>query len=163
MGWTKGKLIDKAFGEIGLKSFDVNLDVDVRLDGLDRLDSLMAYLDGKGVHLGYPMSVSDNDSTVGQDSNIPAYAVDTVVAMLALRLAPGYGKIVTPETKATADNGLNLLTGISAFPQQQQLPGTMPRGSGNKPWRYENGSFMPTPSDDPLIISQGGDLDILTE
>ncbi len=163
MGWTKGKLVDKAFGEIGLKSFNVNLDVDVRLDGLDRLDSLMAYLDAKSIRLGYPMSVSDSDSTVGQDSNIPAYAVDAVVAMLAMRLAPGYGKTVTPETKQAADNGFNMLSGMSSFPQQQQLPATMPRGAGNKPWRYETGPFMPTPSDDPLTISQGGDLDILTE
>ncbi len=161
MGWTKGDLVEKAFGDIGMKSFNSNLDPDVMNDGLRTLDMLMAFLDSKTVHLGYPMPSSPGESRLVTESNLPDYAIEPVVAMLAVRLAPGYGKVLSIETKATAKTGMNTLMGRAVFPQQQQLSNTVPRGAGNKPWRYDNGPFMPNPTDDQIVTGPGGNLDFI--
>jgi hypothetical protein len=155
MSWTKGNLVEGAFSEVGLPVTVFNVDPDKLAGALSRLDVMMATWYGKGIRLGYAMSSSADGSTMADDSGLPDTSIETVIAHLAIRIAPGLGKTVSQNTLNTASAGYQGLLARAAFPPQQQLPSTLPRGAGNKPWRY-NSPFMPTPVD-PLLADKGSD------
>lgn len=165
MGWTKEQLVDAAFQELSLAEGDgFGISADEKARALARLDTMLATWAAKGVRVGYLFPASPSASDLGSDSGIPDSAVETVYLNLAKRLAPGFGKQLNPATLAAAREGYDTLLWASARPPEQQLPHTMARGAGNKPWRTINRVFMPQPDTDPLRIDdQSGGLDILQE
>lgn len=131
MGYTKGDLVEAALTEIGIagNEFDVvpeDMEKDIR-----RLDSMLAEWVNQGLLLGYPTNSSPNTTEEDTESNIPDIAHEAVITNLALRLAPSYGKQVSPETSKIAKNSLTYLLGRTVKPIPRQLP-TMPRGAGHK-------------------------------
>jgi hypothetical protein len=90
-------------------------------------------------------------------------AVETVFLNLAKRMAPGFGKQLSPQTLQAAREGYDTLLWAAAQPPQQQLPNTVPRGAGAKPWRTANRPFLPRPDTGPLQVGDGGNLTILQE
>ena len=78
---------------------------------------------------------------------MPASANEAIYTNLAIRLAPGYGKIVSPDTKLIAKSSYDVLLLNSTSPREMQLPGTMPAGAGNKPWRLTSDEFITNPVD----------------
>ena len=161
--WTKREILVEAFTEIGLASYVYDLDPEEQQTALRRLDAMMALWAVKGARAGYALPSGPDTSDLDDDSGLPDTAVETVWLNLAIRLAPSYGKQVSPDTKKSARDGYDQLLWGAAYPQQQQLPNTMPRGAGNKTWRTVSNPFFPRPDTDPLQVSQGGDLDILSE
>lgn len=157
MSWTKGELVDEAFSCLALNGFIYNLDPEMRQMGVRRLDAMMAGWDVKGIRLGYPISSSADGSNVDQDSNLPDYSIEAVFTNLCKRLAEAFGKTLTAETLARAKDGYDMLLGRAAMPPEVQYPGTLPRGAGNKPWRYQNGPFFPVPTD-PLTTGPDSEL-----
>jgi len=155
MSRTKRELVEAAFAEIGLPVTTFNVGPDQLQRALSRLDDMMGTWDGKGIRLGYAMSSSADGDNLDDESGLPDTACETVIASLAIRIAPGRGKTVSQDTRNTARDGYEGLLARAAYPPQQQLPSTLPRGAGNKPWRY-NQPFMPQPTD-PLLAEQGGD------
>lgn len=141
--YTKKQLIEKAFRAIGLGSA-FNVGPEEMQDALDDLDSMMAAWAGIGLHLGYLMPTNPQDSSTGDASGLPDAANETVILNLGIKLAPGYGKMVAPETKASARAGYLTLLRKAVQPIEQQMPNTMPRGAGSKPWRSTT-PFFPTP------------------
>ena len=162
MGWKKLDLVNAAFGELSLgddSGFD--LTPEERAKALIRLDSMLATWAAKGVRVGYAFS---SKSSLNQDSGLSDSVVETVYMNLARRLAPGFGKTLSAETLKNARDGYDTLLWASAHPIEQQLPHTMPRGIGNKPWRTTNRAFLPRPDTDPLRLDdQNGELNILQE
>lgn len=163
MSWTKRALIQEAFAEIALSGYVFDLTPDELQTALRRLDTMLATWEGKGVRVGYAFPATPADSDLDQDSGLPDAAVETVYLNLAIRLAAGFGKTLSTDTRKNAAQGFDTLLWRAAHPIEQQLPNTLPRGAGNKPWRTTGQPFMPTPDDNPLRTSQGGDLDILPE
>ena len=163
MTWTKRQLVEEAYGELALQGYVFDLSPEELQTGLRRLDTMMATWEGRGVRVGYAMPSSPADSDLDTPSGLPDYAVETSYLNLAIRIAAGAGKALSPETKRVAAEGFNVLLFAAAQPQQQQLPDTLARGAGNKPWRTTDQPFFPTPNQDPLQIAQGGDLQILPE
>lgn len=161
--WTKRQLVEEAYAEIGIAAYVFDLESDELQTGLRRLDSMMATWEAKGVRIGYAMPSGPTTSSLDDASGIPDAANETVVAHLAIRLAPGFGKQVSPDTRKTARDGYDTLLWAAARPIEQQLPSTLPRGAGQKPWRTTDDPFFPPPEDSPLGIAPGGDLDILPE
>lgn len=164
MAWTKLQLVDEAFGELALAAgpgFDVTPEERGRL--LRRLDSMLATWAAKGVRIGYAFPSSPEASDLNADSGIPDSAAETVFLNLAKRGAPSFGKQLSAETLKNAREGYDTLLWAAARPVEQQLPHTMPRGAGNKPWRTANRAFLPRPDTDPLRNQDSGDLDILQE
>lgn len=160
MSWTKRELIAEALAELGLgESFDIT--PEEQQTALRRLDTMLAVWDGKGIRLGYPLPASTDASDLDQDSNLPDAALEPVYLNLALRLAPGYGKAVSIDTRRNARDGYDRLHIVAAQPLPPQQPNTMPRGAGNKPWRPLSSPFFPRPDYDPLQVTTGGDLNVL--
>ena len=146
MGYTKRQFITGAFEEIGLADYVFDLQPEQLQSALRRLDSMMMEWNAQGIRLGYPIASSPQDSDLDTETNTPDSAWEAVITNLAIRIAPGYGKAVSPDTKVSAKGAYNILLQRATYPLEQQLPGTMPIGQGNKPWRWDN-PYVNRPAD----------------
>jgi hypothetical protein len=158
MSWTKRQFVEQAFEEVGYASYTFDLTPEQLESAMRRLDAMMATWNGKGIRLGYPIPTSPENSSLDQATEVPDSANEAIYTNLAVRLAPSIGKVASVELKATAREGYRvLLNRATATPPTQQLPGTMPSGAGNKPWRNDN-PFLDAP-DDPIETGGDGPLD----
>lgn len=158
MGWPKQKIIEEAFGELALAGHVFDLSPDELQAALRRLDTMMATWQAKGIRLGYAFASDTVPSKLDDDSGIADSAVEAVFLNLAKRLAASYGKQLRPSTLATAKEAYDMLLGKAAMPPEQQFPGTLAVGAGNKPWRTQGSPFMPQPADlvagtDPIDLT----------
>jgi hypothetical protein len=158
MGYSKRQFIEAALEEIGLASYVFDLQPQQVESALRRLDTMMAEWNAKGIRLAYPLPSSPQFSDVDAESEVPDSANDAIITNLALRLAPSYGKQVMPGTLTAAKTGYNTLLSRATAPLEQQLPGTMPAGAGNKPWRIYDEPFLRRPVD-PVTVGPDGPLE----
>lgn len=131
MSYTKRQLVLAAMGEIGLSSYSFDLSADQIEQALLRLDAMIGEWGARGIRLGYPIPSSPEKSDSYQETNLPDSAWDAVITNLAVRIAPSYGKQVSPDTKATARETYNTLLARAAMPAEIQL-GPLPAGAGHK-------------------------------
>lgn len=162
MSFTKRDIINQAFEEIGLAAYVFDLQPQQLEGALRRLDAMMATWNGKGLRLGYPLPSSPGASDLDQITDVPDDAIEAMILNLAIRIAPGYGKTVSPDTKASAKNAYNQLMAQAAKPVEMQIDNmAIPSGQGNKGWRYYNNPFLRTPTD-PLTAGPDSILDLET-
>ena len=154
MGWTKRDIVIQAFEEVGLASFVFDLDATQISSAVRRLDSMMALWYAKGVRLGYPVAQSANGADPDQDTNLPDHAVMAVYQNLAIMLAPGFGKQVSPDLKASAKASYDVLMYAAAAPVEMQITG-LPSGAGHK---LTEQPFLPAANTDPLKVSGNDQL-----
>jgi len=159
MGYSKRQFVTAALEEIGLASYVFDMQPEQLQSAMRRLDSMMADWNGKGIRLGYPLPSSPEDSDLDQESEVPDSAFEAIITNLAIKIAPSYGKMVMPETKAAAKNAYNTLLQRATMPDEQQFPGTLPAGAGNKPWRVTDDPFIPKPVD-PVLAGEDGPIDL---
>jgi hypothetical protein len=148
--WTKQQLIDEAFSELALQGFVFNLDEDMMQTALRRLDAMMATWNGKGLRLGYALPSTPEASSLSSPSGLPDWANEAVFLALSIRQSSGLGKTVSQATVLTAKAAYEAVLMHCAFPQEQQLPSTLPRGAGNKAYRVGGNPFFPQPID-PIL------------
>jgi hypothetical protein len=158
MGYSKRQFVAAAFEEIGLASYVFDLQPEQLQSAMRRIDAMMADWNGKGIRLGYPLPNSPQDSDLDEPTLVPDWANEAIITNGAVRLAPGYGKVVMPETKAVAKDSYNTLLQRATMPPEQQLPATMPAGAGNKPWRVYDNPFIRPPVD-PVLAGQDGRIE----
>ncbi len=158
MGYSKRQFVSAAFEEIGLASYAFDLQPQQSESALRRLDAMLASWNALGIRLGYPLPSSPEFSDIDAESEVPDSANEAIITNLAVKLAPSYGKQVMPETKATARETYNTLISRAVLPMEQQLPGTMPAGAGNKPWRVYDNPFLRPPVD-PVLAGQDGQIE----
>ena len=144
MSWTKRQLVIGALEEIGIASFEYDLQADELQSALKRLDVMMAEWNSRGVRIGYPLVSNPENSELDSDSNVPDSAVEAIMTNLAMKLAPSYGREVSRETKTSAKNGLtNQLREAGVLdPVEKQFSGTLPLGQGNKYHNYQHRNFF---------------------
>jgi hypothetical protein len=157
MSWTKRQFVLQAFDEIGLASYAYDLTPEQFNSALVKLDAMMATWNGYGIRLGYPLPSSPGNSTESDATGVPDSANEAIYTNLAVRIAPGYGKVISPDTKATAKNSYNLLLLRANAPLEMQYPDTLPVGAGNKPTRVDT-PFMRQPVE-PLLAGQDGPIE----
>lgn len=146
MSWTKRQLVVQAYEEIGYASYAFDLQPEQLQAGLRRLESMMGTWNGRGIRLGYPLTQNPYAADLDVDSNVPDSANEAIYTNLAIRIAPIVGKTASTETKQAARGAYMELLSRATFPQEQQMPATMPAGAGNKPWRQDT-PFLPGPED----------------
>jgi hypothetical protein len=155
MGWTKRQFVEQAFEEIGLAAYVFDLTPEQLQSALRRLDAMMAGWNANGIRIGWPMPSTPDGSDLDTDTNAPDVANEAIYINLAARLAPGFGKTLSPDTKVVGDAAYsNLLNQTSSPTPERQFPNTLARGAGTKPWRsFNSNQFVKTP-EDPI---QAGD------
>lgn len=156
MGWTKRQFVEQAFEEIGLAAYTFDLSPAQLESAMRRMDTMMETWNAKGIRLGYPIPSSPENSDLDQETNVPDSANEAIYLNLGIRLAPGYGKTVSPDTKVSARSAYEAILSKAAMPAEQQLPSTLPAGAGNKPWRYDN-PYLQDPVD-PLLAGEDGEI-----
>lgn len=149
---TKGELIGDAFAELAIASYVFDLEPEEQQTALRRMDAMLALWESKGIRLGYAYG-----GDLSTDAGLPQYAHEPVIAALAVRLAPGFGKTVSAHTLTAAKTGYDGLVARYAMPPEQQLR-NLPSGAGHKPDGFVRQPFLPVPTDQPLTIATGGDL-----
>lgn len=158
--WTKQQLVDQAFAEIGLPVEVYNVGADQMARALNRLDAMMATWYGAGIHVGYALASNPGDSALEAESGLADITVEAVYLNLAIRLAPGRGKMVSPELRTSANQAYATLEKAAAAPVQQQFRNNLPLGAGNKTWRYNGDPFMRNAVDPITVTTDGADLDL---
>ncbi len=112
---TKLAIIRQAFGEIGLRGYVFNLTPDEMQDCFDKLQNLAAEWDGMGARVGYSFA-----GNTDAESGLPDTAVDCFAKNLAVRLAPSYGKTISPDLRTAAAVGFNAL--LVALRRRPEVP-----------------------------------------
>lgn len=159
MAWTKRQFITQAFEEIGLAAYVFDLTPEQLQSALRRMDAMIGGWNANGVRISYPLPSNPEDSNLDADSGVPDFANEAIYLGLAVRLAPSFGKTVSPETKAFADMAYSNMANQVAIPTpERQLPQTMPRGAGTKPWRNFNNPFVNRPQD-PILAGSDNPID----
>jgi hypothetical protein len=151
MSWTKKQLIVAAFDEIGLGSYEFDMQQGQYASALNKLDSMMAGWNGKGIRLGYPLSDTQEGSSVDDDSLIPDWSYEATYQNLALRLAPSFGKVVMPELKQSAKDGYDIIVTKTNTMPTIQLTG-LPSGQGAKSWQSDSSTTLKSPT---TILTDG--------
>lgn len=161
--WTKRELVNQAYGELALQGYEFDITPEEVVLAIKRMDSMVAMWGKYGIRIGYALPTSPGDSDPDQDSGIPDTAAEAVYLNLAIRLAGGQGKTLSPSTMMTARQAYDTLLFDAAQPIEQQFRPNLPRGAGNKPWRVIDNPFLPTVDNAPLGVSSGGNLEIAPE
>jgi hypothetical protein len=154
--YSKRQFVEAAFEECGMASYAFDLTPQMLNSACQRLDSMMAQWNAKGIRLSYPLPPNPDDSDLDTPTDVPDSANEAIITNLALRLAPSFGKTPSPLTLSTAKAGYNTLMARAAMPEEMQLPSTMPVGAGQKAW---SDPFMPAPID-PVRTGPEGSLEL---
>lgn len=133
MAWTKEDVIKKAFGEIGLASYAFDLTAAERQDAMEKLDSMMAVWTAENIVFDpvYPQPATIDAGNITDLTNAPDRANGAMFLNLAIRIARGYGKTPSIDTKADANIEYNKLLAAYALTNQVSLVG-MIVGAGAK-------------------------------
>lgn len=153
---TKRQLIEAAHAELGLSDYVFDLPAEQLQLALLRLDSMMADWNSMGLRLGYAIPGNVEGGDLDTEAGVPDRAWEAIITNLAIRLAPSFGKQVSPETKGVAERGLSMLLGKNT-PSEMSL-GRIPAGAGNKPWRWNLDPFL-DPSGQSVDAGPDSELD----
>lgn len=154
MAYAKRWYVEKSFSKIGLASYVYDLTADQLQEALDALDSMMATWDSTGIRVGWSIPNADGESSLDDEVNVPYYAREPIFYQLGLRLAPNFGKTLSPEFRQAARDAMVALERQNAQPVAYQFPDTLPSGAGNKPWRTWDNPFLGPPVNE---LAAGGD------
>ncbi len=157
MGWKKRGLLEEAFAEIGIAAYDFDLKPEEVMTALRRMDGMMAEWNSVGIRIGYALPSGDGQSDPDQMSGVTDEALEAIRTNLAMRIAPGFGKTVSVDTKiAAAKSYAALLSRCSDIVQAQVT--NLPLGAGYKPWlRY---SPFSAPAVDEIAVGPDADLSL---
>jgi hypothetical protein len=155
MGYSKRQFVEASLEEIGLASYVFDLSPQQVESAVRRLDAQMASWNALGIRVGYPLPGSPQDTGLDDETNVPDAAYEAIITNLGIKLAPSYGKTVSPDTKATAKRTYDTLLSRAAMPMEMQLPASMPRGAGAK--AYDD-PFVDNPTE-PILAGRDGPLE----
>lgn len=161
MAWTKRQYIEQAFAEIGLAGYVFDLSPEQLQSALRQVDTMMATWDAKGIKLGWPIALSPGASDLDTLVSDHPWANEAIYTNLAMRIAPGFGKVVQQDTRTNAKLSYDALLLQAARPQQMQYSSALPAGAGNKYWRETGDPFLQDPNDDPLQVGGNGQLEFI--
>jgi hypothetical protein len=130
MGWTKKDVINKAFAQIGLASYEFDISAEEYASALSTLDSMFGTWASLGFFKGYLM----NASVVGDITApmyIPAIYHEAAYTNLAVALCPEFSAAPNPFLVQRAVLAYNALMQAAAAPIEQNFTSTTPLGAGN--------------------------------
>ena len=135
-GVLKREIIQQAYAECGQAGYEWELTPEEYDVALRRLDALLAEWRGAyGVELGYNFPALGGGSPE-DESGLANTAVQVVVGMLALRIAPTIGKTISAETRAILASSFAAMRSAFNCPPRVRLDNRTPAGAGNRGYGY---------------------------
>ena len=108
MGFTKKKFIDEAYGEVGLASYEYDIQPEEYQSAATKLDAMMAeWSDVHGIKVGWPIDLSGGAVDLNVNTNAPSWMINAIISNLALKVGSAIGKTPSQETKKNAKLGFN--------------------------------------------------------
>jgi subtilisin family serine protease len=104
---------------------------------------------------GYTVVAAAGNSNIDEEIQTSLNNNEALVLNLAVRLAPAYGKSVSPDTKATAKLLYDQLLIEAAMPYEQQFVKTLPLGAG---YKRTDQVFVNSPDLNPLIVENNDQM-----
>jgi hypothetical protein len=154
---TKRELIDLAFETLGIASFAYDIQPEQMESARRKLNSMMAQWNARGIRLGFPIPAAIDGDDLDQETNLPDAALEATYLNLAKRIAPGFGKQLTPETKAMAREAFDAMMVRAVAPIEMQMPAGVPLGAGVRTY-YGRAAFTSEPTD-PLMAGTDSPLE----
>lgn len=162
MSWTKLQLVQQAYAKIGLAAYVFDISPEMVQSAIADMDAMMAEW-SVSTQLGYLGSDSPASANGSDPSGLPNWANSAVYLSLSVRIAPDLGKTPAATLLAAAKDARDAVDlRVQGMPQEMQLPGTMPLGAGNKPWRWLDDPFIDPPDEDPIQVGTDGNLQFLS-
>lgn len=124
---TKKDIITQAFDNIGLSSYDFDMDAGQYQSALDKLDTMIGQWHGRNMDLRYVLPTVSID----EESGLETWAEEAVILNLALRIAPSFGKQLQIETKQFAKQAYTTLLN-NTLKIKEVDTSDLPIGSGYK-------------------------------
>lgn len=144
---TKLVIVQRALGKIGLGTYVFDPSPAQLQSAVELLDQLAAEMDGMGIRKGYNLG-----TVISAESGLPDTAVNPFAALLAIALAPEYGKQISPQLQAEGLRSKNSLMVTDNTIPQMVRPNTMPIGTGNRQDVRQRAYFQ-----DPATLTTGVD------
>ena len=160
MAYKKLDIVDLAFQEIGIASYEFDLNPQESNGALRQLDLMMATWNKQGIRVAYPIPSSPNESDLDQEIDIPDNAFEAMYLNLAVRIASGFGKQLSAETRIAAHQTYQKLLAANTDLIEQRLDSrAAPSGAGNKSWAFEGSPFL-VKTKEPLTTGSDSVLEI---
>jgi len=105
------------------------------------INRYMNMIAAQGINLGFTEITSVDDTITIADG-----AIMGLIKNVAKIMAPQFGAIVPPELHEAARDGLKAMRRLGTSITPSQMPGTLPKGSGNDDGTYGD-TYYETPSD----------------
>lgn len=154
MSYTKRQFVVEAYTELGMADYIFDLQPEQLVGACRRLDAMMAEWNGRGIQLNYILPTSPENTNLDDETNVPDWANEAVFLNLAVKLAPMHGKMVSPDTRASAKMAFSTAQARTSKDVEMQLPDGVPLGAG---YKRITEPFTDVP-DDPNFIEEPEDL-----
>lgn len=128
---TKGTLVIRALGKIGIASYVFDTEAEEDVSALRQLDSMASRWQGKLEPFGYIQPASNGSSLPSDTAGIDEADIDAFVYNLAVALAPDYGKTHSGTVLRNAADSRSEMFTKYARQVEYQL-GRTPVGAGNR-------------------------------
>jgi len=151
---TAETLIDDAFNNLEIKSTETALTGEEISLGIRYLNRMLVTWASNGIDIGFN-KVFDKAT----ETEIPDYAEEAVIYGLSVRLAPGFGVIVTPALGMAAAASLKALELRTIRLEPVEFPNTLPIGGGNRINAGANTRFFTKKAASDLLTGTGAQLD----
>ncbi len=144
---TKLQVVQRALGKIGLGTYVFDPSPEQLAAALDQLNDMAAEMDGVGLRKGYNFGTE-----ISAESGLFDTAVGPYSTLLAIRLAPDYGKQLAPSLAIAGKAAMSSLMIANNVIPPMLIPSTLPIGTGNRISVRDRAYF---PTVDPLAVPDG--------
>lgn len=131
----KGDIVNRAYSRLRISGLTVNPSPEDVSLAMTTLESMMAELESITICTGYnvePFAESDPDT----ESGIGQEYFNAISLLLSGELCPDFGKEPSPKHQALIDGAYATLSNASFKAREVPYPNRMPRGSGNRIYRF---------------------------
>lgn len=157
MSWTKREFIIAAFEEIGIGSYQYDIQPEMFDLARKRLDVMLSEWNALGIRMGYPVVNSPTSGDLDDNTELPDMANNAVILNLALNIAGVFGKSVPQMLFQRAQTAFNTLMTKNVDVPEMQYARTVPAGQGNK-LRRTYSPFLLPPED--KLSDTDGDINL---
>lgn len=128
---TKGGIVNDAYSRLRISGLTVNPTPEDMEVALTRFENMMATLEARDIRLNFRFEELPDPST---EHGVKTAHFDMMATNLAVRLAPDFGKPVSPELAAAARAAMSDTHSITAASNARETiyPRRQPIGSGNR-------------------------------